>query len=429
MSYLDYIPEFRDEENGTPMALGYDVYLIDLNGTKRLITLVGEQHVPPDCPGQPYGKLLKEKIDKLASEGKTPLRDIYFEGGSTDNMMIEDRDHYKSFTTPIYSIRYNFWNEINSREYNSKNVRVINIDKRGTHNNIFSVFTNYIISIQSSPYPIFYFEQLKIMNKFNSWRELQIVIDCFLDRDGINKHMEKIDKETGKSYKELYPNIVEILETEKWIYNDIVEIENDNVICKMAKKFRDLKNKYSPEVYSSIVKSLIDAYAYHRKYFASIVNISPRSIFATLEGYHRFCIDLLLKIPEYIQKKLIDISDDFTGFTIQILDILISQEIGDIEMLNYYKKFLNDIITVFVKFTSFILEYDFITSFLNNDVKFINLIAGNAHVERINKFFEGLMSNSATRDKVKRKISKDIPPGETVDECIYQDIDPDKEIF
>lgn len=411
-----------------PMLSLYKVYLINLNGTLRVLTLAGERHLPDECPGISYGKILKKKLISLEQRGVKLPRDIYYERGHSNRDYFDDKK-----TAPIASTIYNFRQDIFENKKLFPYINFINIDNRSSLDNIFTVTSSVIKSLLSKTNFIFNYKNLLFLNKLNSFKELEIIFDCFFDIDGIIKHLQKIEDGGEQTYAQKYPNLVDIFEIEKWIYNNCVTVENSDIFLKSVSELRELKNKYSEEMYKSICLSLEETRNYmKRKYKSYRFLDSPSETIQWLHKYRQFCLSIYARNPKLRERPEIKkVVENYSVFNIELLDVL--KQINVITEIEYntYEEKLMLLGNSFILISEFLFEFEFIIKFLNSDTRFVNLVAGSTHVKGISYFLERLKINANLTDKeIREKVSKRINyKTEKLDDCAYNNIDEITELF
>jgi hypothetical protein len=374
--------------------ISYQVISSNLTKNKTLV-LVGEFHEPKNCTGHSYGSLL---FDKINSKKDNKKRCLYVE--STEN--LEDRDQLRGMMTPIKYTIYYFYDHQNRYK---NNIKLQPIEQR-FFENIFSVFTNFYLFVDEAEELMFNIEKLSFLSKLNSWKELKIIFDCFFDEKGIIEHMKTIDNETKKSYAELYPNIVEILENEKWIYNDLVVIENNTVISKQMHRISKLKNNRN---YQLILRSINKFYENHCK-----------TQFSELYKFE--------KSPKKLYQELVDciyfynfITDDHVRMMPNIF-LLKTLKFGNKNAeikRNYYIKFLEDISLSLLTISSVILDLEFISQFLTNDEDIGYFIAGNDHIVNVYSFFLFIKGDKECENCTKLIVDKYKKGGNSIENCNY----------
>lgn len=213
--------------------------------------------------------------------------------------------------------------------------------------------------------------------------------------------MKTIDKSSKKSYAELYPNIVDILENDRWIYDDLVAIQNEDIILKQFKRILKLKN-------ASILRAIQKLYKEHRdETFSKLYNsgYSPRDFYKGVIDMKKF-YDFHINFGQ-ISERIDDDSD--VG--------MILPNIYDLEQLNFKDKKLikqrDYFVNLFDKvslslglISSIILELEFISQFLTNDEDISYFIAGDGHVTNIRKFLRYLKEDKTSLIDIKLRYKK-----------------------
>ncbi len=218
--------------------------------------------------------------------------------------------------------------------------------------------------------------------------------------------MKTIDKETNKSYTESYPNIVEILEHEKWIYNDLVIIENDIVISKQMHRILQLKD--SPN-YRIILRAVNKIYKDHcKREFLKLYNFekSPKELYEELNN----CI----KFYNYVTEPSIDNIPNISALKkikFHYNKLIIKRD--------YYIEIFEQISYLFLKISTVILDLEFISQFLTNDEDISYFIAGDAHVLNVSDFFNFFKWNYNAEKYVDSIVNRFYQEWGTPEKCTY----------